>query len=61
MSINDLMSGYMLFADGTLVRIYKTQEEADRHVKFQRETMQSKALWKSVPIKVDFKGHKRYE
>lgn len=51
-STASLKSGYMVCTDETPVTIYNKLEEAENHIKFQRECMGSKKTWYIVEIKL---------
>lgn len=55
----ELKSGYMVATDENPVCIHSTLEEAENHIKFQREHMGSKKTWYIVKIKLsDWKTFK---
>lgn len=59
MKTSELTSGYMVATDEHPVCIYSTLEEAENHIKFQREHMKSKKTWYIVRIKLsDWKTFK---
>lgn len=59
MKTSELKSGYMVTTDEHPVCIYSTLEEAEDHIKFQRERMKSKETWYIVRIKLsDWKTFK---
>lgn len=51
-STTSLKSGYMVCTDEIPVTIYNKLEEAENHIKFQRERMGSKKTWYIVEIKL---------
>lgn len=52
MKTSELRSGYLVATEDNLVRIYPSLEEAEDHVKYQKEHMKSKATWYIVKIKL---------
>lgn len=54
MKAEEMTSGYYVIADNRYVRCYNTIEECKSHIKFQKEQMQSNAVWKIA--KVQFKS-----
>lgn len=52
MTTSSLKSGYLVATEEHPVCIYDTLEKAEKHINFQRETMQSKATWYIVEIKL---------
>lgn len=59
MKTSELQSGYLVATDENLVRIYSTLEEAENHIRFQKERFDSKATWYIVKIKLsDWKTFK---
>lgn len=51
MSTSEFGKGYIVCTDERLVCRYQTLEEAQGHIKFQRETMGSKTNWYIVHVK----------
>ena len=51
-STASLKSGYMVCTDENPVTIYDTLEQAEGHIKFQREQMGSTKTWYIVEIKL---------
>lgn len=59
MTTSSLKSGYLVATDEHPVCIYDTPEEAESHIRFQQEQMNSKKTWYIVKIKLsDWKTYK---
>ena len=52
MGTNNLEPGYWTATEERLVNRYDTLEEAERHIKFQREHMGNKATWYIIHIPI---------
>lgn len=59
LSTTSLKSGYLVATDDHPVTIYNTLQEAEDHIKFQREYMKSMCNWYIVKINCsDWKTYK---
>lgn len=54
MNPNNIQSGWWITADDRFVRCCNTKEEAIAHIRFQKESMNSKASWHIMYIKMQF-------
>lgn len=52
MKTSELTSGYLVATEDNPVCIYSKLEDAENHIKFQREHMGSKKTWYIVEIKL---------
>lgn len=53
----NIKSGWQVSTDDRYVTCYDTKEEALKHIKFQKEQMNSKANWYITYIKINFGEH----
>lgn len=50
MKTDNLNPGYWVATDERIVTSYNTLEEAEKHIKFQRETMHNKTTWYIIHV-----------